>query len=96
MIEDKNLYNMLKQIPMEVYEANFNENESELEDDISYLTSVDASTVRSSLHIEAISVRDELQTHLRAAMQNGDEMLDKVRGVSKYFPIRSDVVWTGG
>ena len=57
-----------------------------------YPPGMDASKVRSSLHVEAITIRDELQEHLSAAMQNGDELLDKVRDVGKEFPILQDAV----
>ena len=59
LIKDKILFNTLKHISVEVHVLIFSDDESELEDDLPYLASVNASTVRSFLHEEAISVRGE-------------------------------------
>jgi chromosome segregation ATPase len=52
-----------------------------------YTSSIHFSQIRTELHVEAIAIRDALQGHVRAAMQNGDELLDKIRGIAEELDI---------
>ena len=85
LTEDSSLSDELEHFSVAMHGVNLLDDESGLGDDLSCMASLDASTVQSSPHLKGTGVRNELQTHLRSAMQNGNELLDELRGVGEYI-----------
>ena len=83
--EDSSFFDKLEHLSEGMHRVNLIDDDSRLGDDVSYMVSLDASTVQSSPQLKGTGVRNEPQMCVKSATQTGDELLNELREVGEYI-----------